>query len=88
MVSVPPKLKGRGPATFPFWVGPVSVFGPLRIDGVYQQFTCINPIVQPSAPSASTLADMLPPHGFHTTYVGLHCPEGFTRSRYQFRMLR
>ncbi|ENH27285.1 hypothetical protein ECP03048163_5064 [Escherichia coli P0304816.3] len=39
--------------------------GPFGIDDVYQQFTCVNPAIQPCAPSALTLADMFPPHGFH-----------------------
>ncbi|EOO7344414.1 TPA: hypothetical protein ACHORX_005645, partial [Escherichia coli] len=65
LMSVPPQSKEEGPATFPFWVGPVSAFGPFRVDDVYQQFTCVNPAIQPCAPSALTLADMLPPRGFH-----------------------
>jgi|GEM_PF-2502248 len=89
LVSVPPQLEKEGPARFPFWVRPVSVFGLLRIDDVYQQFTCVNHTVQPCAPSASTLADMLPPRRFHTVQrTWLRCPEGFTPNRYQFRMLQ
>lgn len=89
LVSVPPQLEKEGPATFPFWVRPVSVFGLLRIDDVYQQFTCVNHTVQPCAPSASTLADVFPPRRFHMVQrTGLRCPEGFTPNRYQFRMLQ
>ena len=88
VVSVPSQSHGEGPTTFPFWVRPVSVFGPFGVDGVQQQFTYVNHIVQPSALSALTLADVCFPHGSHTACAELHCPEGFTRSRYQLRMLQ
>ena len=35
----------------PFWLEPISRFGSFRLDGIYQRFTYVGPLTQPSASS-------------------------------------
>ncbi len=48
----------------PFWSEPVSRFGSLRLDGIYQWFTYIGPLTQPCASSGFRLPESHDdPHG-------------------------
>jgi len=46
-VSVPQPSNGVSGHS-PFWSKPISRFGFFSLDGIYQQFTFINPLTQPS----------------------------------------
>jgi hypothetical protein len=50
----------------PFWSEPVSRFGSLRLDGIYQWFTSVGPLTQPCASSGFRLPESRDgPHGHH-----------------------
>lgn len=49
----------------PFWSEPISRFGSLKLDGIYQWFTYVGPLTQPCASSRFRLPESLDdPHGY------------------------
>lgn len=55
----------------PFWSEPVSRFGSLRLDGIYQWFTCVGPLTQPCASSGFRLPESRDdPHGHRVPVKG------------------
>ena len=55
----------------PFWSEPVSRFGSLKLDGIYQWFTYVGPLTQPCASSGSRLPESHDdPHGASRTPKG------------------
>ena len=55
----------------PFWSEPVSRFGSLKLDGIYQWFTYVGPLTQPCASSGFRLPESRAcPHGHRVPVEG------------------
>ena len=55
----------------PFWSEPVSRFGSLKLDGIYQWFTYVGPLTQPCASSGFRLPESRDdPHGHRVPVEG------------------
>lgn len=66
-----------------FWSKPVSDIWLLAVDGIYQQFTFVNHITQPStSPAVSLAGSALLPHGRAHRFLGVTLSGSFAPSHY------